>query len=375
MASRKTRRWWRCRHDRCALPSGQCAPQSGHIDAWHPCHDSGAASGSEMNTIDRRQFLEKMLALGGGALATAAFLSLLSCSREPSPEPPSDNITPPPLPPSGAAYLAVVRGDNQTTPTTLVERSIGALGGIERFVKSGNDVIIKPNICGSGRTPEYASTTNPEVVAALVALCLGAGAKRVRVMDRPFSGTSNDAYDNSGIAEAVHAAGGEMEVMTEMKFQNTPIPNGRSITSCHVYRDILDTDVLIDVPIAKHHADTVLTLGMKNLLGVVDNAPGYHTGTVDMAERVTDLNTLVRPHLVVVDAIRILMDHGPTGGNLNDVKRMNTIIASHDIVAADSYGATLFGKTADDLPIVRAGARRGLGTMDLASIDIEEIDV
>jgi uncharacterized protein (DUF362 family) len=269
-----------------------------------------------------------------------------------------------------AAYLAVARGEN---PTTLVHRSINALGGIGRFVKPGNDVIIKPNICGSGRTPEYATTTNPEVVAALVALCLGAGAKRVRVMDLPFSGTSNDAYDNSGIAEAVRAAGGEMEVMTKMKFQDTPIPNGQSITSCHVYQDILDTDVLIDVPIAKHHGNTVLTLGMKNLLGVVDDAPSYHTA--DLSERVVDLNTLVRPHLVVVDAIRILMNNGPTGGNLNDVKRMNTVIASHDIVAADSYAATLFGKTALDLPIVRAGARRGLGTMDLdpSKIKIEEI--
>jgi len=323
-----------------------------------------------MSSIDRRQFLERMLALGGTALATAAFLSLVSCSKEPTAEQPSDNTTPPPPPPGGAAYLAVARGES---PTTLVQRSVSALGGIERFVKPGNDVIIKPNICGSGRTPEYATTTNPEVVAALVALCVGAGAKRVRVMDLPFSGTSNDAYDNSGIAEAVRNAGGEMEVMTKMKFQDTPIPHGQIITSCHVYQDILDTDVLIDVPIAKHHGNTLLTLGMKNLLGVVDNAPSYHTS--HLSERVVDLNTLVRPHLIVVDAIRILLNNGPTGGNLNDVKRMNTIIASLDIVAADSYGATLFGKTGDDLPIVRGGAKRGLGIMDLASIKIEEIAV
>jgi uncharacterized protein (DUF362 family) len=325
-----------------------------------------------MGTIDRRQFLERMLALGGAALATAAFISLLSCSKEPNAVPDTDNTTPTPpsSPPGNAAYLAVARGES---PTTLVQRSISALGGMERFVKPGNDVIIKPNICGSGRTPEYATTTNPEVVAALVALCLGAGAKRVRVMDLPFSGTAEDAYDNSGIAEAVHAAGGEMEVMTSMKFQDTPIPNSKAITSCRVYRDIVETDVLIDVPIAKHHSDTVLTLGMKNMMGVVSNPQSYHAA--DMAERVTDLNTLARPHLVVVDAIRILMQNGPTGGRLEWVKQTNTIIASHDIVAADSYGATLFGKTALDLPIVRAGARRGLGTMDLASIKIEEIAV
>jgi uncharacterized protein (DUF362 family) len=322
-----------------------------------------------MTTVDRRQFLQRMLALGGGALATAALVSLLSCSKESNSESPSDNITPPLPPPAGAAYLAVARGDD---PATLVQRSVAALGGIGRFVKSGNDVIIKPNICTAYRAPEYAATTNPEVVAALVTLCLGAGAKRVRVMDNAFDGKDEDAYPNSGIEAAVKAAGGEMELMASMKYQDTPIPNGKAIASCRIYQDILETDVLIDVPIAKQHdmSEAVLSLGMKNMLGVVSNPGSYHT---DMPERVTDLNTLARPHLVVVDAVRILTKGGPTGGSLDYVKRMDTVIASHDVVAADSYAATLFGKTADDLPIVRAGARRGLGTMDLTSIKIEEI--
>lgn len=321
-----------------------------------------------MSAIDRRNFLQRMLALGGGALATAVFISLLGCSRDDALEPPADNVTPPPEPPAGAAYLSVARGNN---PAALVQKAIDALGGIGRFVKPGNDVIVKPNICVSNRTPEYAATTNPEVVAALVTLCLGAGAARVRVMDHPFSGSAEDAYQNSGIKAAVEAAGGQMEIMAKIKFQDTPVPHGQKITSCRVYQDILKADVLIDVPIAKDHGNTILTLGMKNLLGVVDNAPSYHTS--DLSERVVDLNTLVRPHLVVVDAIRILTKNGPSGGNLNDVKLMNTIIASHDIVAADSYGATLFGMTGNDLPIVRGGARRGLGTTDLSSIKIEEI--
>jgi uncharacterized protein (DUF362 family) len=325
-----------------------------------------------MDTIDRRRFIERMLAMGGSALAAAALLSLPACSSESAPMVPGENttVTPPSPPPAGAAYLAVARGEDAAA---LVRRSVAALGGIERFVKPGNDVIIKPNICTANRAPEYAATTNPEVVAALVSLCLGAGAGRVRVMDYPFSGGHEEAYSSSGIAEAVAAAGGEMEVMAKMKFQDTPAPHGLSLASCRVYQDILDADVLIDVPIAKQHGNTVLTLGMKNLLGVVDNPSSYHTA--QMSERVVDLNTLVRPHLIVVDAIRILLNNGPTGGSLNDVKRMNTVIASHDIVAADSFGATLFGKTALDLPIVQAGARRGVGNMDLNSMKIEEIPV
>jgi uncharacterized protein (DUF362 family) len=320
-----------------------------------------------MSSIDRRQFLERMLALGGAALATAAFVSLLSCSKEPTPEPPSDNTTPPPPPPGNAAYLAVARGES---PTTLVERSINALGGIGRFVKPGNDVIIKPNICVAGRTPEYAATTNPEVVAALVALCLGAGAKRVRVMDNPFSGTAEEAYANSGIATAVQDAGGEMEVMTRMKFQDTTIPEGQKIAHWPIYQDVLDCDVLIDVPIAKHHSMTRVSLGMKNLLGVVLKRGDLHT---DISQKLSDLTTLIRPDLTLVDGVRTLMQNGPQGGKLEWVKQTNTIIASHDIVAADAYAATLFGLTGADIPSIRTGAQRGLGTMDLSSIKIEEI--
>jgi uncharacterized protein (DUF362 family) len=314
-----------------------------------------------MSSIDRRQFLERMLALGGGALATAALLSLVSCSKETTPEP-SDNTTP--LPPPGDAYLAVAKGGN---PTDLVRYSVNAIGGIDRFVKPGNDVIIKPNICGA-HSPESAETTNPEVVGALVALCVGAGAKRVRVMDRNFSHPqyTKESYSSSGIAAAVKAAGREMEVMSTMGFQETPIPDGQKITSCRVYQDILKADVLINVPIAKRHDLPVLSLGMKNLLGTVDNPSSYHA---ELAERLTDLTSLVRPDLTVVDAIRL----GKADGKLSDVKRMNTVIASHDIVAAGAYAATLFGLTGSDLPVEVAGAKRGLGTLDLSSIKVKEI--
>ena len=85
--------------------------------------------------------------------------------------------------------------------------------------------------------------------------------------------------------------------------------------------------------------------------------------------------SLVRPTLTVVDAFRILVDHGPTGGSLNDVKQANTIIASHDIIAADAYGATLFGLTGAEVPFIKKGAEMGLGTLDLTSVKVEEINV
>ena len=269
----------------------------------------------------------------------------------------------------GGTYLAVARG---TEPTKMVQAALSALGGIERFVKNGQNVIIKPNICTDYHTPEYATTTNPDVVAALVRLCLGAGAKKVQVMDNPFGGTADSAYAKSGIRAAVQAAGGEMVIMSPIKYKDTPIPNAKSIQSVTIYKDILDVDVFIDVPIAKHHSLAGLTLGGKNLLGVTGEAGSFHS---NMGERVADLVSLVKPDLTLIDAVRILVDHGPTGGSLDDVKRTNTIIASHDIICADAYAATLFGKTGQDVSYVKAGAARGLGTLDLSSVKIEEISV
>jgi len=317
--------------------------------------------------LTRRQFLK----LTGAAAAGVALFGA-GCTAQPTATTggapsPSKGRRQPPAPTGDQAYLAVARGSD---PAAITKAAIAALGGIERFVQSGDDVIIKPNICVDYHPPEYAATTNPTVVATLVSLCRGAGARRVRVMDTPFGGTPESAYAVSGIEEAVRTAGGEMEVMSPVKFVKTPIPEGRDITEWEVYQDVLEANVLINVPIAKHHSLAGLTLGGKNLLGVILNPSRMH---FNLGQRVADLVSLVRPTLTVVDAVRILTAHGPTGGSLNDVQQTDTIIASHDIVAADAYATTLFGLTGASIAYVKAAAEMGLGTMELDSIRIEEI--
>ena len=254
----------------------------------------------------------------------------------------------------------------------MVRQAIAALGGMERFVPPDASVIVKPNICVGYHSYEYAATTNPWVVAALVKMCFEAGASSVRVMDYPFGGPAEQAYRISGIAEQVEAAGGEMVIMPKIKFIPTEIPDAQALREPSIYDDVLNTDVLINVPIAKNHSLSRLTLGMKNLMGVVWDRPSLH---MQMGENLADLAGFIRPTLTVVDAVRILMANGPTGGSLDDVKQMDTIIASPDIVAADSYGATLFDMNPEDLDYITAGTAAGVGRSDLQNLKIEEISV
>ncbi len=360
--------------------------------------------------LDRREFLKHLLTVS----AAGATAGLSGCAAPPAPTatpvppppptatavPPSPTAAPPsptPLPPSptqppaptaapptatripatptpapAAAYLAVARGA-KADPKELVRRALAGLGGIERFVKKGNDVIVKPNICTAYHGPEYASTTNPDVVAAVIQLCLAAGAKRVRVMDFPFGGTPQDSYDRSGIAAAVKAAGGTMEVMSRMKWRDVEIPQGKVLKKWGVYADILDADVVINVPIAKDHGSATLTLGMKNLMGVVSDRNGMHSR--GLHQSIADINSAVKPQLTIVDAIRILVANGPTGGSLDDVRRTDTIIASSDVVAADAYATSLFSMKPTDIGYIRFGAEMGVGKMDLKGLKVEEISL
>jgi uncharacterized protein (DUF362 family) len=309
-----------------------------------------------MRDCTRREFLR----LAGLA---AAGVSL-------APDPPQEGRLASPVSSPGApkkkSVLSVARGGS---PADVTAAAVAALGGMEAFVSRGDDVVVKPNICTGYHGPEYAATTNPEVVATLVALCLRAGAGRVRVMDTPFGSPAEEAYRVSGIQEAVERAGGEMQIMSPAGFREYRIPAGRDLTSWPIYRDVLTCDALIDVPIAKDHGATRLSLGGKNLLGVILDPGDIHT---NIGQRTADLMSVCRPTLTVVDAVRVLTANGPTGGDLNDVERLDTVLASADIVAADAFAATLFGLTGADIPYVQAAYDMGLGEMDLEKVTVRK---
>jgi uncharacterized protein (DUF362 family) len=352
-----------------------------------------------MKQLSRREFL-KASAAGIGALTISQLLAACGVQEIPaSPTtPPTLTSTEPPPPtdtpviPTSTETLAPTDTATPVLPTatdtpvpipdlvvarngepeTLVRRAIAAIGGMEKFVPKGANVIIKPNMCVSFRTYEYAATTNPWVVGTLVKMAFEAGAAKVRVMDHTWREELWEAYRKSGIQKEVEAAGGVMEFMYPEKYVKTELPQGVDLKDLWLYDEILNAEVLINVPIAKHHQDAKLTLGIKNLMGTMDHRLTMHT---NMGQRLADLASRVRPTLNVMDAVRMLMAFGPTGGALSDVKKIDTVIVSQDIVALDSYTATLFDMKPGDLDYVTAATAMGIGRSDLENLRIEEINI
>ncbi len=249
----------------------------------------------------------------------------------------------------------------------LVRATLEALGGMGRFVKSGETVVVKPNI-GWDRTVELAANTHPLVVRTVIELCLEAGAKRVTVFDRPCNDPRR-CYVQSGIQAAVESLGSNRAVIEQIDrraFVELDIQRGVELTRWSFYKPALDADRLINLPIAKHHSVSTVTAGMKNLMGVI----GGNRGVLhrNLAEALVDINSVICSDLTIVDATRVLIANGPQGGRLEDVKILDTLVASPDIVAADAFAATLLGHQPEQIASIVAGARRGLGVMDLGRV-------
>jgi len=265
-----------------------------------------------------------------------------------------------------AAEIPVVADAGGVDPARTTVNALSLLGGIGRFVKPGNTVVVKPNI-GWDRRAEQGANTNPLVVRAVVEECLRAGAKKVKVFDR----TCNDerrCYVNSGIEPALKGMKNvEVKHLEEERYKKVAL-NGKVLREWELYGEALSADVYINVPVAKHHGLTRLTLGLKNVMGIMGGNRGAIHKYIDTA--LTDVNAVFRPHLTIIDATRILTAHGPQGGDLKDVRRLNRVIASTDIVAADAYATTLFGMKPEEISVTVAAYRRGLGEMDLLKVRI-----
>ena len=244
------------------------------------------------------------------------------------------------------------------------------MGGISRFVPAGSTVVIKPNAAWA-RTPEQAGNTNPEVVSSLVKLCLQAKAKRVIVLDRTLDHWKT-ALSMSGIGKAAETAGAEV-VAAQDKIAYAPmdIPEGKKIRSELVARDVLNADVLINVPIAKHHGSTEVTLGLKNFMGPVWNRGTYHA--LGLHQCIADLGTALRADLTIIDAYRVLLTNGPKGPG--DVAEPRTIVVSTDPLASDVYACRFLKRNPQEVQHLVRASELGVGKFDLSGLKMKELRV
>ena len=304
--------------------------------------------------MDRREFLKQTIRGSVLAGSSVLFGGLGRFARAAAP----------PAPPYD---LVAVKGGE---PDVMFDRAIASLGGMETFVPRGSKVLVKPNI-GWDVPPERAGNTHPKLVARIIEHCLKAGAKEVSVFDHTCDNWVR-CYKNSGIEQAVKDAGGRMvSGDSEGYYQKVSVPQGNRLTGAKVHELLLDTDVFINVPILKDHSSSMLTLGMKNLMGVVWNRWYWHLN--DLHQCIADFASFRKPALTVVDAYNVLKQNGPRGVSVNDVVPMKSQIVSTDLVAADAAAARLFGLDPAEVRHIQLADRMKLGRMDLTALSINRI--
>jgi uncharacterized protein (DUF362 family) len=260
--------------------------------------------------------------------------------------------------------LAVIQGDS---PARITQEAIAALGGMKNFVSKGDKVMVKPNI-GWDRTPEQAACTNPEVVKTLVELCFEAGAKQVTVMDNPCN-PAQRTYVRSGIKKAAMDAGAKVPFPNKYKLKKLEL-KGEWLKDWEIYTDFIEVDKIINVPIAKTHSLSRITLGMKNWLGAVGGNRNQLHQNLDYA--MLDLSRFFKPTLTVLDAYRLLIRNGPQGGRPSDVKLFKTVVAGVDYVAVDAMGATFFDIKPTELPHLQLSQERNMGIIDMEKLKVEK---
>jgi uncharacterized protein (DUF362 family) len=267
----------------------------------------------------------------------------------------------------GPLDMAVVRGAGASAEL-LVESARVAMGGMKRFISRGDIVAVKPNI-GWDRTPLHAANTNPQVVAAVVKACYEAGAKKVVVTDASCNDPSR-CFQRSGIWNAAYAVGAEVVLPVDHRFRTMRL-RGDVLDEWPVYTPLVNADKVINLPVSKHHNLSKYTAAMKNWYGVLGGRRNRLHQNIDTS--IADLATFMRPTLTIVDATRVLMRNGPQGGNLDDARQADTLIASIDQVAADAWGCQLIGQKRENLGYLKMAQERGIGTMQYESLRMKEI--
>ena len=264
--------------------------------------------------------------------------------------------------------LAVISGE----PAAATKKALEAIGGISRFIRKGQRVVLKPNM-SFARTPDFSATTHPLVVAAVAQACVEAGAQQVLVLDHTLQ-RAELCLERTGIPGACkNIPGVHVLALQEKKFfREIKIPQGKVLERADVIKEILEGYAVINIPVAKSHSATGVSLGLKGLMGMIWDRESFHS-QYNINQAIADLATVIKPQLTILDATRALATGGP--GGPGEVKKPNLIIAGVDPVAVDSYGVSVVpwygqnfkGRQVEHLLIAH---QRGLGKIDIDQLKI-----
>lgn len=306
--------------------------------------------------MDRRKFIKQ--SIGTGIVAGAGFSGIypaFSINRNKIQASPFD--------------LVAVRGGD---PDVMFDKGIEALGGIKAYVKKDQKVVIKPNI-GWDAIPERAATTNPKLITRIIQHCLEAGAKDVYMFDHTCDNW-NKCYLNSGLQEAARNAGAKVVAgNSESYYQEVTNDHTKVIKSAKIHELILESDVFINVPILKHHSSTKITIGMKNLMGIVWDRRFWHSN--DLHQCIAEFPMYRRPDLNIVDAYAVIKRNGPRGVSKADLVELKSLIISSDIVSADAAATKFFGEEPERINYIRIAHDMKIGNMNLGELNINRITV
>ena len=300
-----------------------------------------------MHKITRREFMKIS---AGAALATLMPRSLFGASNANGP------------------VIGVAQGDR----SKLVVTAIDLLGGIDRFVKSGDVVCIKPNLSFASNT-DCGATTSPDIVKQMVQLCLNAGASRIFVVDHTIQDPTL-CVERSRIEEAIIDKKVRLVTLQqERQYYEIDVPAGTELNTIQVAKIVRDADLLINMPTAKTHSATGVSLGIKGLMGLIWDRGHLHR--VNLHRAIAELATVIKPGLTVVDATRALTSGGP--GGPGKTVTLNKVVAGTDLVAVDSYTVGLaqwYKKswTGNQVKYIRAAADLGLGEINTSNMQIKE---
>ncbi|MFA5032130.1 MAG: DUF362 domain-containing protein [bacterium] len=306
-----------------------------------------------MKKITRREFLK----FGAGMLAISLVPKFISGGENKSEK--------------AGPIIAVATGNK----TKLVKPALDLIGGIGAFVKQGDRVLLKPNISFASNS-EWGATTSVNIVKQITELCLSAGASKIIILDYTIQNAELCTKNSSIMDTQIDKKVSILTPDKERQFVEVNVPNGQELKKVKISRELQKVDKLINIPTAKSHSATGVSLGIKNLMGLVWDRAYFHKVNIHLA--VAELLKVIKPDLTIVDATRALTSGGPGGPGKTVI--LNTVIAGIDPVAVDSYTVGItpwYDKSfrGKDVKYIVEASKLGFGEIETDNMNIRKVDV